>query len=123
MTTPESADRGRVRVEIIARSGCALFSRDHLVFDTLAPLLVWEIPYYPTYYVPRARRALATLEPTETPYRAFAESRRRRRTATSRSATAVVLTAAYCLRSTRRSSSCAMPICFRLGGDGRLARR
>jgi len=26
----------------------------HLVLDTTAPLLVWERPYYPTYYVPRA---------------------------------------------------------------------
>lgn len=24
----------------------------HVVFDTTAPLLVWEIPWYPTYYVP-----------------------------------------------------------------------
>src|ERR1700735_2766956 len=23
-----------------------------LVADTYAPLLVWEIPYYPTYYIP-----------------------------------------------------------------------
>ncbi len=25
----------------------------HVVVDTLKPLLVWEIPYYPTYYLPR----------------------------------------------------------------------
>jgi uncharacterized protein (DUF427 family) len=25
-----------------------------MVFDTISPLLVWEIPYYPTYYIPEA---------------------------------------------------------------------
>ena len=42
---------GRVRVE---RSAKRLrgYLGDELVFDTTAPLLVWERPYYPTYYVP-----------------------------------------------------------------------
>ncbi|MQA82816.1 MAG: DUF427 domain-containing protein [Streptosporangiales bacterium] len=34
-----------------------------LVFDTPRPALVWEIPYYPTYYVPLAD-VRAKLEPT-----------------------------------------------------------
>jgi uncharacterized protein (DUF427 family) len=43
--------RGRVRIE---RSAKRLrgYLGDELVFDTTAPLLVWERPYYPTYYVP-----------------------------------------------------------------------
>src|SRR5687767_2473086 len=34
-----------------------------LVVDTIQPLLVWEVPYYPTYYVPAAD-VRATLVPT-----------------------------------------------------------
>jgi uncharacterized protein (DUF427 family) len=34
-----------------------------LVFDTRAPVLVWEAPYYPAYYVP-VRDVRATLVPT-----------------------------------------------------------
>jgi uncharacterized protein (DUF427 family) len=45
--------RGRVRVEPSAKR-----VRAHLdgkvVVDTTRPLLVWEIPYYPTYYLPLA---------------------------------------------------------------------
>jgi uncharacterized protein (DUF427 family) len=35
-----------------------------LVADTIHPLLVWEVPYYPTYYWPAAD-VRAKLEPTE----------------------------------------------------------
>jgi uncharacterized protein (DUF427 family) len=45
--------RGRVRVERSAKRLRGYLGGE-LVFDTTAPLLVWEIPYYPTYYVPRA---------------------------------------------------------------------
>ena len=41
--------RGRVRVEESARRVRA-FLGGHAVVDTTRPLLVWEIPYYPTYY-------------------------------------------------------------------------
>jgi uncharacterized protein (DUF427 family) len=35
----------------------------HLVADTTRPLLVWEVPYYPTYYIPAAD-VVAELVPT-----------------------------------------------------------
>ncbi|TCK01235.1 DUF427 domain-containing protein [Nocardia alba] len=43
--------RGRVEVEI-GQKRVRVYLRGKLVADTLRPLLVWEIPYYPTYYVP-----------------------------------------------------------------------
>jgi uncharacterized protein (DUF427 family) len=46
----ESA-RGRVRVES-GRKRVRTYVDGDLVADTLAPLLVWEAPYYPTYYIP-----------------------------------------------------------------------
>jgi uncharacterized protein (DUF427 family) len=39
-------EHGRKRVRILLAGD--------LVADTTAPLLVWEVPYYPTYYVPAA---------------------------------------------------------------------
>jgi uncharacterized protein (DUF427 family) len=48
-----STSRGRVRVEPGAKRVRA-FLAGHLVVDSIAPLLVWEAPYYPTYYFPRA---------------------------------------------------------------------
>ncbi|GAB3504377.1 DUF427 domain-containing protein [Amycolatopsis cihanbeyliensis] len=45
--------RGRVRVETGGKRVRAVFGGT-VVADTTAPLLVWEVPYYPTYYVPRA---------------------------------------------------------------------
>lgn len=47
------ADRGRVRVEKSEKRVRAYLSGE-LVFDTTKPLLVWEVPYYPTYYIPKA---------------------------------------------------------------------
>jgi len=41
--------RGKVRVEESARRVRA-FLGGHAVVDSTRPLLVWEIPYYPTYY-------------------------------------------------------------------------
>jgi uncharacterized protein (DUF427 family) len=45
--------RGRVRVEPSAKRVRA-FLGGELVVDTTHPLLVWEVPYYPTYYLPVA---------------------------------------------------------------------
>jgi uncharacterized protein (DUF427 family) len=43
--------RGRVRTEPSAKRLRAYLG-GQLVLDTTSPLLVWEIPYYPAYYVP-----------------------------------------------------------------------
>ncbi|MEU0880950.1 DUF427 domain-containing protein [Lentzea sp. NPDC005914] len=43
--------RGRVRVENSAKRVRAYFGGE-LVADTTSPRLVWEIPYYPAYYLP-----------------------------------------------------------------------
>ncbi|MBO0828350.1 MAG: DUF427 domain-containing protein [Streptosporangiales bacterium] len=43
--------RGRVRVEQ-GQKRVRAYLAGHLVADTTRPLLVWEVPYYPTYYVP-----------------------------------------------------------------------
>lgn len=50
MTIP---GRGRVRVAHGAKRVRA-FLGGQVVADTVHPLLVWEVPYYPTYYFPRA---------------------------------------------------------------------
>jgi uncharacterized protein (DUF427 family) len=49
----ETTARGRVRVEPSQKRVRAYFAGD-LVADTTHPLLVWEIPYYPAYYLPAA---------------------------------------------------------------------
>lgn len=50
--TSESANsRGRVRVEPSQRRVRTYF-RQELVADTTRPRLVWESPYYPSYYLP-----------------------------------------------------------------------
>lgn len=46
-------DRGRVRVEKSYKRVRALLGGE-VVVDSTAPLLVWEVPYYPTYYFPDA---------------------------------------------------------------------
>ena len=43
--------RGRVRVEPSAKRIRVLLAGE-VVADTTRPLLVWEVPYYPTYYLP-----------------------------------------------------------------------
>ncbi|HET6950035.1 MAG TPA: DUF427 domain-containing protein [Acidimicrobiales bacterium] len=48
MTT---TSRGRVRVEPSAKRVRAYLGGE-VVVDTTHPLLVWEVPYYPTYYLP-----------------------------------------------------------------------
>jgi uncharacterized protein (DUF427 family) len=54
--------RGTVRVEQGAKRVRAYLA-GRLVADTKRPFLVWEIPYYPAYYVPLAD-VVADLEPT-----------------------------------------------------------
>jgi uncharacterized protein (DUF427 family) len=54
MSTAEATSaRGSVRVEQGAKRIRAYLGGE-LVADTLRPLLVWEAPYYPTYYFPAA---------------------------------------------------------------------
>jgi uncharacterized protein (DUF427 family) len=60
-TTAASPSRGQVRVEHGAKRVRAYLGGE-LVVDTTRPLLVWEKPYYPTYYVPVAD-VRADLEP------------------------------------------------------------
>jgi uncharacterized protein (DUF427 family) len=40
------------------------FLGGQLVADTVHPLLVWEVPYYPTYYLPRADVVSGVLTPS-----------------------------------------------------------
>jgi uncharacterized protein (DUF427 family) len=54
--------RGRVRVEPGAKR-VRTYLAGRLVADTLHPVLVWEIPYYPAYYLPVAD-VVAELIPT-----------------------------------------------------------
>ena len=55
--------RGAVRVEQgLKRVRCYLAGR--LVADTRRPFLVWEIPYYPAYYIP-VEDVVADLKPVE----------------------------------------------------------
>jgi uncharacterized protein (DUF427 family) len=54
--------RGSVRVEQGAKR-VRVYLAGRLVADTRRPFLVWEIPYYPTYYLPLAD-VLAELVPT-----------------------------------------------------------
>jgi uncharacterized protein (DUF427 family) len=50
-TTPENTTRGRIRVEQGQKRVRAYLGGES-VADTARPLLVWEAPYYPTYYFP-----------------------------------------------------------------------
>jgi len=52
-TAAPVVSRGRVRVERGAKRIRAYLG-GHVVADTTEPLLVWEKPYYPAYYVPAA---------------------------------------------------------------------
>jgi uncharacterized protein (DUF427 family) len=47
------SERGRVRVER-SRKRIRAYLGGELVADTTRPLMVWEIPYYPAYYLPAA---------------------------------------------------------------------
>jgi uncharacterized protein (DUF427 family) len=52
-TRGETKARGRIRLEPGAKRVRALLGGE-VVADTARPMLVWEVPYYPTYYVPLA---------------------------------------------------------------------
>ena len=54
--------RGRVRVEH-SRKRVRAYLGGELAADTTSPLLVWEVPYYPAYYIP-AGDIRADLVPT-----------------------------------------------------------
>jgi uncharacterized protein (DUF427 family) len=56
------ATRGRVKVEA-GRKRVRAYLGGQLVVDTIRPQLVWESPYYPTYYIP-AGDVKAQLAPT-----------------------------------------------------------
>ena len=60
MSTPV---RGRVRVAQGAKR-VRVFLGGQVVADTVHPLLVWEVPYYPTYYIPRADVVSGVLTPS-----------------------------------------------------------
>jgi uncharacterized protein (DUF427 family) len=57
--------RGRVRIEHGEKRVRAYLGGE-LVADTINPVLVWEIPYYPTYYLPLADVRAEALEQEDT---------------------------------------------------------
>jgi uncharacterized protein (DUF427 family) len=57
------AEMGRVRVEPCAKRIRAVLG-DELVADSFSALLVWEVPYYPTYYFPASDVRTELLTPT-----------------------------------------------------------
>jgi uncharacterized protein (DUF427 family) len=57
----ERADSTKVKVERAGKRIRAYLGGE-LVADTIAPLLVWEVPYYPTYYFPSADVAAELLD-------------------------------------------------------------
>jgi uncharacterized protein (DUF427 family) len=61
-TTDKTTGRGRVRVEQ-GHKRVRAYLGGELVADTLAPLLVWEKPFYPMYYVPVGDVRMELLEP------------------------------------------------------------
>jgi uncharacterized protein (DUF427 family) len=66
MATPSATSESpaRLRIEQGAKRVRA-FIGGELVADTIHPQLVWEIPYYPTYYFPAADVRTELLEPEE----------------------------------------------------------
>jgi uncharacterized protein (DUF427 family) len=52
-TRETTTGRGSVRLEAGAKRVRALLGGE-VVADTSRPVLVWEVPYYPAYYIPRA---------------------------------------------------------------------
>jgi uncharacterized protein (DUF427 family) len=61
-----SAARGSVRVERGAKRIRAYLAGE-LVADTIAPWLVWEVPYYPAYYFPLSDVRAELLDEGEAP--------------------------------------------------------
>jgi uncharacterized protein (DUF427 family) len=75
-TTGATGRAGRVRVEQGAKRVRAYLGGE-LVADTIRPRLVWEVPYYPAYYVPladvRTDLLVATATVTHSPSRGQAQ--------------------------------------------------
>jgi uncharacterized protein (DUF427 family) len=61
-TTEKSRTGERVRIEPGAKR-VRTYLGGEVVADTTRPVLVWEIPYYPTYYLPAADVRTDLLEP------------------------------------------------------------
>ena len=61
-TAQTSEPRGRIRIETGAKRVRAYLGGE-VVADTTAPVLVWEVPYYPTYYFPLADVHAEFLQP------------------------------------------------------------
>ncbi|MGI5291824.1 DUF427 domain-containing protein [Nonomuraea polychroma] len=59
----DAGNRGRVRVERTAKR-VRTYLGGRVVADTTSALLVWEVPYYPTYYFPLADVDEAALKAT-----------------------------------------------------------
>ena len=57
------SESDRVRVEPCAKRVRAVLG-DEVVADSSAALLVWEVPYYPTYYFPSSDVRTELLTPT-----------------------------------------------------------
>src|SRR5262249_34845288 len=49
--TETARSRGRLRIEQ-GQKRIRTYLGGELVADTIRPVLVWEVPYYPTYYFP-----------------------------------------------------------------------
>ena len=64
MTTEQHA-RGRVTVERSAKR-VRTYLHGEAIADTTHALLVWEVPYYPAYYVPVADVRMDLLVPSDT---------------------------------------------------------
>jgi uncharacterized protein (DUF427 family) len=60
-TTETSKTRGRIRIESGAKR-VRTYLGGELVADTIRPVLVWEAPYYPTYYFPATDVRVELLE-------------------------------------------------------------
>jgi uncharacterized protein (DUF427 family) len=58
--------RGRVRVED-SHKRVRVYLGGELVADTVHPRLVWEVPYFPAYYLPESDVRMELLSPTDTP--------------------------------------------------------
>jgi uncharacterized protein (DUF427 family) len=61
-TTEPRKMRGRIRIEPGTKRVRAYLGGE-VVADTIRPVLVWEVPYYPAYYFPLADVATGLLEP------------------------------------------------------------
>jgi uncharacterized protein (DUF427 family) len=57
------ATRGRVRLETSAKR-VRVYLNGQVIADTTRPVLVWEVPYYPTYYIPTEDIRDGVLTPT-----------------------------------------------------------